>query len=92
MSPTPELFGLFGFTHGWAKILTVMSPVGATAALRAVPGNSDLIVQFDKGRLTHYQEMRDGALERLIEQHDIKILSKPEWDARKAELGEIIFS
>lgn len=26
MNQTPELFGFFGFTHGWARMLTVMSP------------------------------------------------------------------
>ena len=91
MNQTPELFGFFGFTHGWARMLTVMSPAGAAAALRTVPGNGDLIVQSGEGQLTRYREKREGALDRLIEQHGIAVLSRSEWNARKAELGETIY-
>ena len=91
MNQTPELFGFFGFTHGWARMLTVMSPAGAAAALRAVPGNGDLIVHSGEGQLTRYQEKREGALDRLVEQHGIAVLSRSEWNARKAELGETIY-
>ena len=86
-----ELFGLYGFTHGWARILTVMSPQGASMVLRTVPGNDDVIVQSGDGQLPRYQEKRDGALVSLVNAHGIEILSKTEWDARKAELGEKIY-
>lgn len=91
MNSTPELFGLFGFTHGWAKILTVMSPQGASAVLRTLQGNDDVIVQSGDGRLPRYQEKREGALLRLAGAHGIVILTKTEWDARKVELGESIY-
>ena len=91
MNSTPELFGLYGFTHGWGRMLTVMSPQGASAARRAVPGNDDVIVQSGEGQLTRYQEKRDGALSRLVDAHGIVILTKNEWDARKAKLGNSIY-
>lgn len=91
MNSAPELFGLYGFTHGWARILTVMSPQGASAVLKAVPSNDDAIVQSDDGQLTRYREKREGALSRLVDAHGIMILTKTEWDARKAELGESIY-
>jgi hypothetical protein len=91
MNLPPELFGFYGFTHGWARILTVMSPQGASAALHAVPDNDDVAVQSGYGQLTRYQEKREGALERLVAEHGIIVLSRSEWDARKAELGETIY-
>ena len=90
--PRPlELFGLYGFTHGWARILTVMSPQGASTVLRAVPGNEDVIVQSGDDQLPRYQEKRDGALLSLVNAHGIEILTKTEWDAQKAKLGEKIY-
>lgn len=86
-----ELYGLFGQTHGWGKILTVMSPAGATAALAAVEAGEDVAIQAGAGRLTYYQERRPGGLERLISAHGIVVLSKPEWDAKKSQFGEAIF-
>jgi len=91
MNPVPALYGLYGFTHGWARILTVMSPQGASAIVAAVPGNSDVILHSGEGRLPRYQERRTGALERLAATHAIEILTRAEWDARKAELGESIY-
>ena len=91
MNSAPELFGLYGFTHGWARILTVMSPQGASAVLRVIPGNDDAIVQSGDGRLPRYQEKREGALSRLVDAHGIVILTRNEWDARKAELGDSIY-
>ena len=31
-----------------------------------------------------------GALARLIEAHGIIVLTKPDWDAKKAELGDTV--
>lgn len=91
MPRTLELFGLYGFTHGWARVLTVMSPSGTAAVLHAVPGNEDVAVQSGEGLLTRYHEKHPAALERLAREHGIIILTKSEWDARKAKLGEKIY-
>ena len=85
-----KLYGLYGQTHGWAKILTVMSPAGATAALAAVEAGEDVAVQAGAGRLTYYQERRAGGLQRLIAAHGIVVLSKAEWDEKKLELGAAV--
>ena len=85
------IYGLMGFTHGWANVLTVMSPDGAGAALAAVEAGGDVIVQAGEGRLTQYRAKRSGALERLIAEYGIIVLAKPDWDARKQALGEAIY-
>ncbi len=84
------IYGLHGFNHGGAKALTVMSPQGASAALRAIAAGRDVITDADAGRLTWYLEKRAGALARLIEAHGIIVLTKPDWDAKKAELGAAV--
>ncbi len=86
-----KLYGLMGFTHGWARVLTVMSAAGASAALAAIAAGGDVIVQAGEDRLTQYHAKRSGALERLIESHGIIVLAKPDWDARKKQLGEAIY-
>lgn len=85
------LYGLYGFTHGWATVLTVMSPAGASATLRQVEAGDDVTTKAGEGRLTQYGARRDGALERLVADHGIIVLAKPEWDTKKAELGEAIW-
>lgn len=91
MPPKITIYGLMGFTHGWGTVLWVMSPDGAGAALAAVETGGDVIVQAGDGQLTQYREKRDGALQRLIEEYGIIVLAKPQWDARKQELGEAIY-
>ncbi len=85
------IYGLMGFTHGWANVLTVMSPDGAGAARAAVGAGDDVIVHAGEGRLTQYRAKRSGVLERLIAEYGIIVLAKPDWDARKQELGEAIY-
>ena len=68
-----------------------MSPEGASAAKAAISAGDDVIVEAEPGRLTIYLERLAGALDRLIAVHDIDVLSKEHWDAKKAELGVRIF-
>ena len=84
------IYGLYGFTHNGAKALTVMSPEGACAALEAIAAGEDVITDAGADRLSHYLEKRRGALARLIEAHGIIVLDKPDWDAKKAELGDAV--
>jgi hypothetical protein len=85
------VYGLLGATHGWAKVLTVMSPAGASAAQRRIAAGDDVIVAADEGRLPQYIERRKGALDRLIAAHGIIVLSREEWNAKKAALGDAIW-
>ncbi len=86
-----RIYGLLGITHGTARVLTVMSPEGARAAREHMTKTDDLIVNAGDGRLTQYQEKRNGALRRLIEYYGVEVLSKPEWDRRKRALGDDIW-
>lgn len=86
------IYGLMGFTHGWARVLTVMSPAGPGAALAAIDACQDAVpMSAGPGRLTRYMEKRAGGLDRLVERHGVAVLSKQDWDTKKAELGETIY-
>lgn len=85
------IYGLRGITHGATKVLTVMSPEGVAAALKQIAAGDDVITNAGEGRLTHYLEKRSGALDHLIETYGIVVLSKQEWDRKKAELGDRIW-
>ena len=86
-----KIYGLLGITHGTARVLTVMSPEGARAAREHMTKTDDLIVNAGDGRLTQYQEKRNGALQRLIDAYDVEVLSKTEWDRRKQGLGDDVW-
>ncbi len=86
-----RIYGLLGITHGTARVLTVMSPEGARAAREHMTKTDDLIVNAGDGRLTQYQEKRNGALQRLIDAYDVEVLSKTEWDRRKQAHGDDIW-
>ena len=86
-----KIYGLLGITHGAARVLTVMSPEGARAALQHVTRTDDLIVNAGDGRLTQYLEKRNGALQRLIDVYAIEVLSKAQWDRRKQTLADDIW-
>ena len=86
-----ELYGLYVFTHGWAKILTVMSPDGATAVFAHIEAGEDITAQGGTGRLPQYFEKRDGALQALVRRYGIEVLEKVDWDAKKAALSEAVW-
>ncbi len=85
------LYGLTGFTHSGARILTLMSPQGRAVVAEHVRPGTDVIAYADAGMLPRYQEKRSGALARLVADYDIIVLSKPQWDRMKAALGDRIW-
>ncbi len=89
------LYGLLGFTHNGGRTLTVMSPEGAGAALAAIGAaigaGAGVATQAGPGQLTYYLEKRRGALQALIAAQGIVVLDKPDWDAKKTELGPKVF-
>ena len=85
------IYGLLGFTHGWGRLLTVMSPEGTAAVKSAVTPGDGIDTKAVDGRLIQYHEIKSGALQRLIQAHGIVVLEKADWDAKKRELGERIW-
>jgi ABC-type hemin transport system substrate-binding protein len=85
------IYGLRGVTHGAGRVLTVMSAAGTAAVFGSITVDDDVITHAGSGRLTQYQEKRAGALDRLIQKHDIVVLSKDDWDKKKMELGNAIW-
>ncbi len=85
------IYGLHGITHGWGRLLTVMSPEGIAAARAAVVAGEEVAVSAGEGKLTQYYEKRAGALARLVEANGIIVLSAQDWAAKKQELGPAIW-
>lgn len=85
------VYGLFGITHGWGVLLTLMSPAGATAIARSIDPGPDIVLHMAEGRLPQYHQRRAGALDRLIEAYGIIVLDNAAWNAKKAELGDAIY-
>lgn len=82
------IFGLLGFTHGWARVLTVLSPQGSAQILEVVQAGEDVVVKAEPGRPIQYVERRSAGLADLVARHGIIVLTKDQWDAKKAEVGE----
>ena len=82
-----RLYGLWLITHGGQKALAVMSPEGNDAVRRRGKDDEGEPTESEPGQITIYYERIAGALERLISLHDIEVLDKPRWDARKAEIA-----
>ncbi|MEM7223695.1 MAG: hypothetical protein AAF495_11985 [Pseudomonadota bacterium] len=85
------IYGLIGRTHSWGRLLTVMSPAGNEALMAAIQTVEGLEVVAGPGRLTQFHEKRGGSLQALIQANGIQVLEKPDWDAKKAELGAAIW-
>ena len=84
------LYGLYGFTHGWARVLTIMSPAGAEAVRKALIGAENVEVAAGSGGPVLVQERREGALARLVEVLDIAVLTREEWRETKQRLDDAI--
>ena len=80
------IYGLLGFTHGWARVMTIMSPEGSERALALLGEPEDIAIQVGEGALPRLYEKRGGALQRLVEAHGIEVLERPQWEARKREI------
>lgn len=89
--PHLTIYGLWGFTHGWAKVITVMSPLGASAILEVIKPDDSILVYARPGTLTQYHSGSRSALRALAQKYSIIMLSKPEWDTCKTELGDAIW-
>ena len=81
------IYGLYGITHGWGRLLTLMSPEGTPALLGHVEPGDDIIVERREGGLPQFHAQRSGALERLVERFGVTVLGRDEWEAKKIEFG-----
>lgn len=86
-----ELYGLRGITHGWGRLITVMSPSGASAVARHIEAGPDFNAVAEAGQLTQYHQIRDGAIEALAARYGIVMLNPEQWAAKKRELGVAIY-
>jgi hypothetical protein len=86
-----ELYGLKGITHGWGRLVTVMSPEGATAVNGQIEAGPDIHVVAEPGHLPQFHQIRDGALDALVARYGIVMLNPEAWSAKKQELGAAIY-
>ena len=83
-----RIYGFMGFTHGWAKVLTITSRRGGDWALERLGACDGVWVLAGDGALPRLMEKRGGALRQIIEEHDIEVLERDRWQALKAELAK----
>ncbi len=86
-----EIYGIKSFNHhGWSKLVTVMGPAGDDAVRAAIAVHEEALahikVVITANGLTQYHGKREGALERLIEDAGIIMLTRDQWNAKKAAL------
>ena len=86
-----ELYGLRGITHGWGRLVTVMSPSGASAVAGHIEAGPDFNTVAVPGQLPQYHQIRDGAIEALVARYGIVMLNPEAWAAKKRELGEAVY-
>ena len=91
-SDAPRLYGLRGLSHGASFLITVMSPDGIGAVVRALDVRpADIRTEIRPGALPCYHEVAAGGIDRLVARHGIEVLNFRAWTARKAELGDAIY-
>ena len=86
-----KFWGLRGYTHGGAYVLTVMTAEGAAAALAAIRVNDDVHLEHQPETLPRFHERAAGGIDRLVAENEIELLDLPRWQAKKAELGDAIY-
>ena len=86
-----DLYGHYVFTHGWRRVLTIMSPAGTAAVRDSIRVDSDVEMFAAAGRLVQLHERRAGALDRTAALNNIRILDKTEWDALKSRSADSIY-
>ena len=85
--PSTTLYGLRGITHGWGRLLSVMSPAGVEAVLEALDVGPDLQIVTQPGQPVQVHQVRDGALDALVARHGIIELDQAAWARCKRAIG-----
>lgn len=82
-----ELYGLRGITHGWGRLINVMSPDGAQAVLAHIQTGEAFMVIATPGAPVQFHQAKGGSIDGLIEGYGIIELDLVAWERKKAELG-----
>ena len=82
----PALYGLPGITHGSGHILHLLSPAGTQAVLDLLAGYDGLRLLNTGAAIPCFLELQDGKFDTLVRDLGVEILTKTQWDRRKAEL------
>ncbi|MBT5433623.1 MAG: hypothetical protein P8Q36_08715 [Alphaproteobacteria bacterium] len=82
-----ELYGLRSITHGWGRLLHVVSPAGAQAVLDHIEAGEAFMVIATPGVPVQYHQAKGGTVDVLIARYGIVELDLAGWERKKAELG-----
>ena len=82
-----ELYGLRGITHGWGRLINVMSPDGADAVLTHIETGKAFMVIATSGTPLQFHQAKGGSIDGLIARYGVIELDLPAWERKKAELG-----
>jgi len=83
-----ELYGLRSITHGWGRLLHVMSPAGARAVLDHIDAGEAFMVVATDGAPVQFHQAKGGTIDDLVARYGITELDLEAWNRKKAELGE----
>ncbi len=83
-----ELYGLRSITHGWGRLLHVMSPDGAATVLYHIEAGEAFMVVTTAGAPVQFHQAKGGLVDELIARYGIVELDLPAWNAKKDELGD----
>ncbi len=83
-----ELYGLRGITHGWGRLIHVMSPAGADAVLDHIEPGEAFSVSATPGASVQFHQAKGGSIDALVERYGIRELKLTAWERKKAELGD----
>ncbi len=87
-----ELYGLYVWNHhGWAKMLTVLSPEGVAAVRAHIDPGPDALLESRPDQLPLYRNAERGGVDGLIARYGIKVLDRSQWARKKAQLGALIW-
>jgi hypothetical protein len=83
-----ELYGLRGITHGWGRLINVMSPDGAQAVLAHIETGEAFMVIATPGAPLQFHQAKGGSIDELVRRYGIRELDLATWERKKSELGD----
>jgi hypothetical protein len=80
---TMTIYGMRGFTHGWGRTLSLTADTDATSLAARIDCGEDARVEVTDNGIVRLTEARAGGLDRIIQRHDIQVVSRESWQRRR---------
>ncbi|MBC6438889.1 MAG: hypothetical protein GDA49_00420 [Rhodospirillales bacterium] len=82
-----ELYGLRSITHGWGRLLHIVSPEGARAVFAHLDPDDACRVVASPGAPVQVHQGKGGTIDDLVARYGIVELNLADWERKKSELG-----